>query len=62
MNNVNISKELSDDDLFIDSVESRIKNGQVFADMEVGLSKQRINFKVNTGFQVNILGQHFLIF
>ena len=62
VNNVDISKELSDDDLFIDSVESRIKNGQVFAEMEVGLSKQRINFKVNTGFQVNILGHHFLIF
>ena len=55
VNNVDVSKELSDDDLFIDSVESRIKNGQVFAKMEVGPSKQRLNFKVDTGSQVNVL-------
>ena len=39
-------KELSDDYLL------RIKNGQVFAEMEVAPSKQRINFKVDTGSQV----------
>ena len=54
VNNVDVSKELSDDDLFIDNVESRIRNGQVFAEMEEGPSKQRINFKVDTGSQVNI--------
>ena len=55
VNNVDISKELSDNDFFIDSVESRIKNGKVFAEMEVGPSKQRINFKLDTEGQVNIL-------
>lgn len=33
MKNVDISE---DDDLFIDSVESRIENGQIFAETEVG--------------------------
>ena len=55
MNNVEVSEDHSDNELFIDSVESRINNGQVFAEMEVGPSKQGITFKVDTGSQVNIL-------
>lgn len=39
----------------IGSVESRITNGQIFAVMEVGPSKQKVTFKVDTGSQVNIL-------
>lgn len=38
-----------------DSVESRITNGQILAEMEVGLSKYKVAFKVDTGSQVNIL-------
>ena len=55
VNNVEVSKDYSDNELFIDSVESRINNGQVFAEMEVDPSKQGITFKVDTGSQVNIL-------
>ena len=55
VNNLEISEDYSDNELFFDSVESRINNGQVFADMEVGPSKQGITFKVDTGSQVNIL-------
>ena len=55
VNNVEVSEDYSDNELFIDSVESRINNGQVFAEMEVGPSKQGITFKVDTGSQVNIL-------
>ena len=40
MNNFEISEDNSDNKLFIDSVESRINNIQVFAEMEVGQSKQ----------------------
>ena len=55
VNNVDISEDVSLDDLYIDSVESRFKNDQIFAEMEVGLSKKRLTFKVDTGSQVNIL-------
>ena len=55
VNNVEISEDYSDNEFFIDSVESRINNGHVFAEMEVGPSKHRITFKVDTGSQVNIL-------
>lgn len=55
VNNVDISEDVSDNDLFIDSVESRIKKDQIFAEMEVGPSKERLTFKVDTGSQVNIL-------
>ena len=55
VNNVDISEDVSFDDLFIDSVESRIKNDQIFAEMEVGPSKKRLTFKVDTRSQVNIL-------
>ena len=54
-NNVDISEDVSDDDLFIDGVESQIKNDQIFAEMEVGPSKERLTFKVETGSQVSIL-------
>ena len=55
VNNVEISGDYSDNEFFLDSVESRINNGQVFAEMEVGSSKQEITFKVDIGSQVNIL-------
>ena len=55
VNNVDISEDVSDDDLLIDSVESRIKNDEIFARMEVGPSKERLTFKVDTGSQVSIL-------
>ena len=42
------------DDLFIDSVESKINNGQGFGEMEIGPLKHKVNFKVDTGSQVNI--------
>ncbi len=43
------------DIIFIDSVESTVTNGQVFADFEVGPSKTQVKFKIDTGSQVNIL-------
>ena len=55
VNNVEISKDYLDNAFFIDSVESRINNGQVFAEMEVGPSKQGLTIEVDTGSQVNIL-------
>lgn len=55
VNNVEITEGFSMDDLFIDSIESRINNGQVFAEMEIGPLKHKVNFKVDTGSQVNIL-------
>ena len=55
VNNVDISEDVPDDDLFIDSVESRVKNDQIFAEIEVGPSKERLTFKVDTGSQVSIL-------
>lgn len=55
VNNVDITDDFHFEDIYIDSVDSRISNGQVFAEMEVGPSEQKVNFKVDTGSQVNIL-------
>ena len=41
--------------IFVDCVESKIINGQVFADFEVGHCKKSVKFKLDTGSQVNIL-------
>ena len=41
--------------VFVDSVESKVLNGQVFVEIGVGRKAQRINFKIKTGSQVNIL-------
>ena len=42
-------------DLFIDSIESAVRNGQVFADFKVGPSDTSMQFKIDTGSQVNVL-------
>ena len=41
--------------VFVDSVESKVLNGQVLVELGVGRKAQRINFKIKTGSQVNIL-------
>ena len=44
------------DDFFVDSVESnKLVNDQAFVEIEVGPSSLPINFKIDTGSQVNIL-------
>jgi len=53
VNNVDLTAE--EDSVFIDSVNSTVVNGQVFAEIEVGKSKSKIKFKLDTGAQVNIL-------
>lgn len=53
--NVDITDDFHFEDIYIDSVESRISNGQVFAEIEIGPLEQKVNFKVDTGSQVNIL-------
>ncbi|XP_052797485.1 uncharacterized protein K02A2.6-like [Mya arenaria] len=42
-------------DLVIDNVESTVRNGQVFAEFKVGPSNLSVQFKIDTGSQVNIL-------
>ncbi len=42
-------------DVYVDSVESRIINGQVYAEIQVGPTNRLIKFKIDTGAQVNIL-------
>ena len=39
----------------MDSIESKIVNGQVFAEIGVGSKQQNIKFKIDTRSQVNIL-------
>ena len=47
------------DDFFVDSVESnKFVNDQAFVEIEVGPSSLPINFKIDTGFQVNSLPYH----
>ena len=55
VNDVKTVQSDGDSDVIIDSVESKICNGQVFVDIEVGPSKIPVQFKVDTGAQVNIL-------
>ena len=51
----NSATSLDFNDLFIDSVESTVRNGQLLADFEVGPSNTFIQLKVDTGSQVNVL-------
>lgn len=43
------------DEIFVESVNSNISNGMVFAEICVGPKNKPINFKIDTGSQVNIL-------
>ena len=55
-NNVEVSEDLPDTDLFIDIVESHLKKKWLFfAEMEIVPSKQKFIVRVDTGSQVNIL-------
>lgn len=50
-----ISCDEDQDELLVESVDSNISNGMVFAEICVGPKNTPINFKIDTGSQVNIL-------
>ena len=48
----------SEDDFYIDSIQSQLHDDQAFSELNVGLNNKIVKFKLDTGSQVNVLPNH----